>query len=224
MKMPPIRFGRASWRPEDRGFTLMELLLAMSILAIMVTLLMGAFRVGYRAWEKGDVVVADMQRLRAVMNLVRVQLSAALVAAPAAPEREARSDFQGTSTALRFASAHSLVPGTAFGQVLVNYRADIGPDGRWRLGFHEQPLLSWMDSTLSGDPAPEAYRELIGGLAAVRFEYLAMDPSTGEPAWSEHWDADTDGSLPALVRFWVQPDFQQAPMAVAVRLFFSAEE
>lgn len=223
MRGPSKRF-RTSWRSGGRGFTLMELLLAMSILAIMVTLLMGAFRVGYRAWEKGDEVVASMQRLRAVLNLVRLQLSATATQAQATPESgEARVDFQGTATALRFVSAHSLVPGAAFGQVLVNYRADIGPDGRWRLWFHEQPLL-WMDSRLSIDPAPEAYRELIGGLAAVGFEYLAIDPVSGEPVWIDRWNDEADGSLPALVRFWVRPDLHQAPMAIAARLLSPAEE
>lgn len=224
MRAPSIRCGRPSCRPVGRGFTLMELLLAMSILAIMVTLLMGAFRVGYRAWEKGDEVVAGMQRLRAVLNLVRLQLAATVVPAPATSGGgEARVDFQGTGTALRFVSARSLVPGAASGQVLVNYRADIGPDGRWRLRFHEQPLLG-TDSGLSSEPAAEAYRELIGGLAAVRFEYLATDPDTGEPAWLERWRAEADGPLPALVRFWLQPDLQRLPMAIAARLLPPAGE
>jgi general secretion pathway protein J len=200
----------------------MELLMAMSILAIMVTLLMGVFRVGYRAWDKGDAVIASMQRLRAVLGLVRHQLTAA-VAAPPVAEGEMRFDFIGTGTALRFVSTRSLVPGEDTGQVLVNYRADLGSDGLWRLRFHEQSLLR-MGSTPAVDPAPGDYRELIGGLAGVRFEYLTLDESTGEPVWADRWDEEAAGSLPKLVRFWVQPEAGQVPMAVAARLVSTTEE
>jgi hypothetical protein len=163
-----------------------------------------------------------MQRLRAVMNLVRLQVSAAVAAAPV-PDEENLLDFQGTNVAMRFISAHSLVPGAALGRVLVNYRADMGPDGRWRLRFHEQALLR-MDPTSSVDPDPGQFRELIGGLAGIRFEYLATDPSTGEPVWSDRWSAAADGSLPALVRFWVQPEPRQVPLGIATRLVSSVRK
>ena len=58
----------------DRGFTLIELVLALSILAIMVTILFGGLRVGLRAWERGEAKASSLQRSRSVTQLLEEAL------------------------------------------------------------------------------------------------------------------------------------------------------
>jgi prepilin-type N-terminal cleavage/methylation domain-containing protein len=45
-----------------RGFTLIELVLALSILAIMITVLFGGLRMGLRAWQQGEDRPAVLQQ------------------------------------------------------------------------------------------------------------------------------------------------------------------
>ncbi|HEX7533874.1 MAG TPA: prepilin-type N-terminal cleavage/methylation domain-containing protein [Syntrophales bacterium] len=41
---------------HNRGFTLLELLIALTITAMIVAIIFGALRIGIRAWEKGENV------------------------------------------------------------------------------------------------------------------------------------------------------------------------
>ena len=210
-------------RRKEQGFTLLELLLSITIIALIAVLLLGAFHVGYRAWEKGDAAIESLQRMRGVLELTRRQLTAA-VALGVLPEAGPQLDFQGSERALRFISTHSLVPGPGSGRIVVNYRAETGPDGRWRLVFHEQSLLQAEDPTRSAEPLPADYVELIGGLADIRFEYLKAGETVGEPVWSAVWNPEADGPLPAAVRLWVQPGPQKVPVGIVARLTPSTRE
>jgi general secretion pathway protein J len=222
MDRPPRPWQPIDTRRREQGFTLLELLLSITIIALIAVLLLGAFHVGYRAWEKGDAVIESFQRLRGVLELTRRQLTAA-VALDVLPEAGPRLDFQGTERALRFISTHSLVPGSSSGRIVVNYRAETGPDGQWRLVFHEQSLLQ-MDPSRTAEPLPADYVELIGGLAGIRFQYLKADETAGEPVWSAVWNPDADGPLPAAVRLWVQPGPQEVPVGIVARLTTSTRE
>ncbi len=53
---------------ENRGLTLMELLISFTILAIMMAVIMGGFRVGIRAWQRGEAKADYNQKLRVVMD------------------------------------------------------------------------------------------------------------------------------------------------------------
>ena len=52
------------------GFTLIELVLALSIVAIMVTILFGGLRVGLRAWQRGEARAATLQHSRSMTQLL----------------------------------------------------------------------------------------------------------------------------------------------------------
>ena len=56
------------------GFTLLELILAITIMGTVVLVAMGAFRIGQRSWEKGDAVAEQNQRLRIAVERIRQQL------------------------------------------------------------------------------------------------------------------------------------------------------
>ncbi|CCQ73352.1 type II secretion system protein J [Magnetospira sp. QH-2] len=55
----------------DTGFTLMEMLVSLSVLALIMTLLSGSLHFGARAWEKGRMVLDRDADLRAVHRVLR---------------------------------------------------------------------------------------------------------------------------------------------------------
>ncbi|HOO91604.1 MAG TPA: prepilin-type N-terminal cleavage/methylation domain-containing protein, partial [Syntrophales bacterium] len=59
----------------NRGFTLLELLISLTILSLVTVLIFGAFRMGIRAWEKGERNIDGRQRERIVLDLIKRQLS-----------------------------------------------------------------------------------------------------------------------------------------------------
>lgn len=57
------------------GFTLIELLISISLVGVVLVIIMGAFRIGIRAWETGERDVENDVRLQAVMSLLKRQLA-----------------------------------------------------------------------------------------------------------------------------------------------------
>ena len=68
---------RSSPCADGRGFTLLEVILAVSILAVVVLLATTALRVGLRAWEVGQRRVDRQQESRALVELVSESLAGA---------------------------------------------------------------------------------------------------------------------------------------------------
>ena len=64
---------------NSRGFTLLELLISLTIVALIVVIIFGALRIGIRAWEKGEKDVDVRQRQRIVLDLIKRQLASTCV-------------------------------------------------------------------------------------------------------------------------------------------------
>ncbi|MFZ7126506.1 MAG: PulJ/GspJ family protein [Desulfobacterales bacterium] len=201
---------------DPRGFTLVELLLSITIIAVVAVVLMGAFRLGYRAWEKGDAAIESTQHLRIVLDRVRRQLAAAVPAAYPSEENPLVR-FEGTEASLRFISEMSLVPGPAAARMVVDYRVEATPGDGQRLVFHEQALLK-TNLEEKPEPLPADYVELIEDMREIRFEYLKLGEGPSAAAWSTAWNPEADGLIPLAVRIWVVPSPGETPFGIATRL------
>ncbi len=201
------------------GFTLLELLLSITILAVVAAMILGAFRVSYRAWEKGEAAVEAAGRLRSVQERIRRQL-AAIVAMPGArPRGEDGPDlrFGGSRSALRFVSEAPLVPGLRRDRVWVHYRVFEEADGGLRLAFHEIPQVL-LDPEGDNEPAEDRFYDLLTGLAAVEFEYFTSDEPDSPPRWVASWDPEDDTGLPRAVRMKIRTSPGEPETVVLARL------
>src|ERR1017187_5870806 len=68
-----------SRRNTEGGFTLLELLAAMAILAVMVGMLFAAFSQASRAWLLGESRVETFSQARAALDFMSKELSQAIV-------------------------------------------------------------------------------------------------------------------------------------------------
>ncbi|MCH8035911.1 MAG: prepilin-type N-terminal cleavage/methylation domain-containing protein [Proteobacteria bacterium] len=62
---------------RQRGFTLIEILIAMTLLGLLMAMLFGGLRLGTRAWEASDARSAELARLEAVHGFIRRALTGA---------------------------------------------------------------------------------------------------------------------------------------------------
>ena len=180
---------RTSPRGGAQGFTLVEVVLAVSILAVIVLLATAALRVGLRAWEAGQRRVDLQQESRALVELVSDALAGAYPyrgRLGLSPDRVVL--FEGDAEEVRFVtSAPTLVldaPGAPLHAVV--------------LGRKEQGALSLVERLV---PAEEPFAPGPGRVlsrSVTRFNLAYRDESG---AWQERWDGRTANGLPTAVRF-----------------------
>lgn len=197
------------------GFTLLELLISLSIVGLIVVMVFGAFRVGAGAWEKGEEDVEGRQRQRIVLDLLKRRLASIYLLEEAADVPPFL--IRGDGKSLEFLSRLPVASDSRYAAVYVNYLIKQAPEGRGEmLLFHENGII-FADGN-SGITAPEQdlFVELIPWAESIGFEYLKEDPDTGIMTWQQAWDSASDEGLLRAVKIGLKED--SVPVSVIARL------
>jgi len=95
----------------QRGFTLIEVLIAMTLLSIMVVLLFSSLRICAQSWEQGENKITEVNEVAVVYNFFQRHLSSAIplwndfAASGAVTENKDKTfSFQGKKQFLQFVS------------------------------------------------------------------------------------------------------------------------
>ncbi len=191
-------------RPGRRGrtgFTLIEVVLAMTALALVATICYGAFHLGIRAVEHGEVAVVAAQRLRVATDVLIRQLKSAAAYCARNEDDEIFPHFQGTATSLSFVTADKLEGGGGLARVI--YRLEEDPP---RLMLEETGFFS--PDSLGRDPVDKPGDHAVAileGFRTLKFEYLMNDGADTE--WRPAWDGHAEEMMPSAVRVvvWGMP-------------------
>lgn len=179
---------------DSRGFTLLELLISMTILSLITLLVLGAFRMGIRAWERGERDIDAHQRERIVLDLITRQIASIPVDTVQGIEGLA---LKGDRKSLAFVSDIHLVPGNTFGMVYAIYRVEEAEDDGEILSLSEKNVaLMGEDDDMDSD---DLFTELIRG-ASIVFDYLKKYGDDEPPEWQETWDPEEEKEFPRAVR------------------------
>ena len=193
-------------RSRARGFTLLEILVAMLVLTLIVTSSFGALRLGERSWEAGAARSAETETLRTVANLLQRQLGQ-LVPVTWKVDTENHIAFAGARDALRFiapAPAHRRAGG------LFEYALVLEPG---REGF--DLVLHYRQF----DPGGEIFSRatdtgfrmtLVEGLQSGEFAYYGAPDRDAPRRWQAQWSSGA-GALPQLVRARLLPADEREP-------------
>jgi general secretion pathway protein J len=177
-------------RCPDHGFTLLELLVAMSLLVMIVSIMMGALRLAYRSVAAGERKMEYQERFRTVAAVMDAQIQSQLPLTYEAESGKANY-FHGDAKNLRLTTAYSIWGGRQ-GYVLVDYRVEADDGGGETLYAYEQT------------PGIEGKREtrLFTAATEMSFDYFTREPSDDAGKWSEQWD--DENLLPAAVGLHVR--------------------
>jgi general secretion pathway protein J len=180
-------------RPErrharQRGFTLVEIIIALSIVGALLVVAFGGLRVAISAWRRGDERAEIHQHNRSLT----VTLSRAMSAAY--PYRAGRAQgetpvllFKGDAHSLEFVTQASPFPApvpVAFTAVVIELRGDDRP----ALVIRQRVLPNY-DPFTAATPVLED-----DSVKALELSYL------GDNGWQSAWDAEQDGGLPRAIR------------------------
>ncbi len=192
---------------RQSGFTLLELLISVSIFALLMTVLMGGLQLGSRQVGRLNAQLDRSAQVALVQTFLRAQLGDALPLTASGDESKT-VQFRGRRESVDLVSTapQSVVTG---GLQVLSIKATAAGDviAGWR------PLRENPD-----EPNAPRTTVLLRAVGALRFMYFGR-PSPSAPAgWQESWE-DMD-RLPQLVRLSVAfADGERMPdLAVALRL------
>jgi len=194
---------RRSGTLRECGFTLLEMVIALTLVAMMAVSLWGLLRIGIRSWQRGTESVDSNQRHRTVLDLVKKQLASIYgLVVPADPQAGGGyyPVFAGTETSLQCISLNSLRFYQSPGLTMVSYDVVRDRRGDYSLVERERQYLGFDPARESlFDREPPEPTVIFDRLVSVMFEYY--DPgSTDRPAeWLRAWDAREMGRLPAAI-------------------------
>jgi general secretion pathway protein J len=198
----------------NRGFTLLELLISMTILSLITLLVFGALRTGIRAWEKGEKNIDGRQRERIVLNMIKRQLASIPVDTVKADKA---LGLTGTNKSMAFVSDIHLEPGTEIGMVYVKYQVEAAENGGEILSFSERNITTMVGMDIDTDDADIPFIELLQG-TDIGFEYLKKDTEEETLVWQEAWDAENDSGFPLAVRVILTRHDDNVPVSLIARV------
>jgi general secretion pathway protein J len=199
---------------QDKGFTLLELVIALTIVAVIVVIVFGALRIGIRAWEKGERDVDIRQRQRIVLDLVKRQLASTCVSEVWGGDQQL-VPLKGNDKSIEFLSRIPLTPGNRFGLVYVKYAVKREKEGdKEYLTFYEKNIASPGKKIGAGNPDEGDFSELISGMKSIVFEYLKDRPGEEAAIWQKSWDPAVDRGAPRAVRVTFTGNDEKAPIYV----------
>jgi len=187
------------------GFTLLEMVVTLTILGFILLIIFGAFRLGISAWEKGESSREEYQKVRAVSQLVSRQLKS--IVPYKIKTEKAEGDylaFEGSARSLKFVSALSMKAKQPEGFVYAIYEFKDGGNEGGRLVVYEQRVLIRKNFFEEG-PREDSGVPLIEGISDIRFEYYQEEDSlkNRNEGWVEKWNAKEEKELPRAVRMTV---------------------
>jgi general secretion pathway protein J len=197
-----VSVGEDVW--VSSGFTLIEVIVTLTILGFIVLMVSGTFRLGLSSWEKGDAIKEDYQKIRMTSQLVSRQLKSLVPYKIKTEKGEGNYlAFDGKAHSLRFVSALPIKAKRPEGFVYVVYQFKDDGEKKGHLLLYEQRALNkdFFEDELKEDSAVT----LFGGISQVRFEYFRE--ADGEKSrieeWVEEWNAKEEKELPRAVRMTV---------------------
>jgi len=187
------------------GFTLLELMISITLISLIIVIMAGAMRLSYRSIDKGEARSAYLERLKVTFSLMEGQIQSAIPLTRHEDEA-GRVFFEGSPDTVKFASNYSLTEGQR-GYVMVTYKTRSGDDGNQALYIEE--------NTVGVENAREI--KLLEGIKGVRFEYFRKESDTEEAQgeWVENW---TDELLfPRKIRITLTFPERKIVLTVPVR-------
>ncbi len=208
------------------GFTLIEVLIAMTLLSMMVVLLFASLKIGADSWHKGETKIAEVNEVAVVYNFFQQHL---MVAKPLANDLSKSVPpplaFQGKKHALQFVSGFPASVGRSGLQL---FSINLGKeDDKQVINVTITPFFAKQEGLEHKESVV-----LLRGVSDFTIAYFGSDDGTdntlSNASWHDEWLEKT--TQPRLIKisikrdndlFWPdifialkimgQPDIQQDP-------------
>jgi general secretion pathway protein J len=188
-------------RPRNGGFTLIELMLALVLMAGISAILYGSLALAARSWDGGEAKADQVSDMRSALAYLRTQLSEQY------PQRmwktpEIQLLFAGERDELRYAA---VLPERVAAGGVYYFRLAVVRNGEKSQLVQERTIPD--PSALQEPEFGDAERSVLADdIAELRISYFGRDANAAEldaPTWRDRWEDRQ--RLPLLVRLDVKP-------------------
>ena len=207
--------------PPARGFTLLELIIALTILGLMAGLLFSSLRLVMNSYVRSQERLEEEARKRVLQDQIKRQIGSLFPLRPtgsflnpqgigfAAPAAQPGLQlpqvplFDGTSESITFITVAPLMLLKNPGLTVVRYGLAQDEAGDQYLGAMETRFMgldsfNFMLGAPEGKPLP-----LIEKLSRLQFEYYGYDPMTQSYEWFDSWRGEETMAVPnAISIYW----------------------
>jgi type II secretory pathway component PulJ len=187
----------ASKLDSQAGVTLLELLVGITLFALIMVLLASSESFVLNAWRKGDEEVTHQQELSECLEVMLRQVRSTVPFKPPSTLRQVKS-FMGRPDRLSFVSALPVSGGEEPGLWLITYSlAPGGPEGG--LLVAEERRASDPAAWSGAAPAVEGI-SLLSGVTSLRFIYYEKNRRGDKLQAKDNWVFNAATKLPAVVQ------------------------
>lgn len=184
---------------RSAGFTLVELMVALLLLALISGVLYGSLSLSASSWDKGEAKADQAEDMRQTAEFLRQALTAEH---PLRLHRAVDQPlyFAGASDSLAFAAA---TPGRVGGGIYY-FRIGLAASGQSSRLLLSRTIPDYSAIKPPSFDSAEA-SVLADGIAQLKFSYFGRDPDANDvvdPTWRDHWDDPQ--ILPLLIRMDVK--------------------
>ena len=194
----------------EAGFTLLELLIATTVLAFLSLLLFGGLRFGTRVWEKTETSTTQANRIRAAQLALSDEIRNIYPFYSGATQTDKHVDFSGEDKRMTFFAPSKSIPGgmdlvtvqtqPAKGGVSVVIARKVELEGAGGTVVHHTLIsgLKWFQISYFGSSSPEGTTAQPRVTNKAGLGAGAAAAAAAAPVWTSVWENQT--RLPLLIR------------------------
>jgi general secretion pathway protein J len=192
------------------GFTILELTISISLIGLIVLIILGALRLGYRSIESGEKRIEYLERIRSSFHIIDSQIQS-YFPLTYEDQGEKKYYFKGNRGLMQFSTNYSVWGGEK-GYVIATYTVTPAENGKQLLYVTEH--IIGLESTREA--------KLFDHFDAIYFEYFFKDPMEDAPKWVEEWTEEL--SVPEKVKIHFIEGTKDLPMIIPLRIKTSLTE
>jgi prepilin-type N-terminal cleavage/methylation domain-containing protein len=193
--------GKKKFISAESGFTLIEMLIAVTLVAMLAVGMWSVFSVSVRAWSRGTEFIDKNQRHRSILDKVRKQIASAYpLYGPNDLEQPGGSSFlfTGTESGMSLITLNSLRFQESPGLTLVSFEVAEGAEGTYSLVETEARYTGQiLDPSLMTNLSHAI--PIFEDLSSCVFEYFDPGNHDNTGQWVQSWDGETMRKFPAAV-------------------------
>lgn len=189
---------------NSRGFTLLELIISILMIAIIVLIIMGAMRLGARSVDSGEKKIRYFERIRSSFNIIDAQIQSHIPLSYV-DNGEMKYYFKGEREFMQFSTNYSIWGGEK-GYVVAAYSVKPAENGKQVIYVTEN--IVGMEDTRE--------TKLFDNFDRIYFEYFFKDPTEEQGRWIEQWTDEV--STPKKIRIHLIEGAKDLSIIIPVRV------